>query len=379
MIKRKPLEDKIKLLLNERPIVWLSGVRRVGKTTLCKAFLDAAYYDCELPSVRAQLEDIEFFWAEQKSQLIIMDEVHRLTDPSSVLKIAADHFPGIKIIATGSSTLAARRKFKDTLTDRKRDVWVQPFLVSEVQSSASYSLDRRLLLGGLPPAFLEGTSQDRFYGEWLDSFWSKDVQELFAVEKKTSFLKLAELILRQSGEIFEASSFASPCEISRQTVQNYLEILATTLFAIVVRPYSKHRANDIISAPKVYGFDTGFVCFARGWEKLRNEDRGNLIEHLVLSELLSTFGKNCVYYWRDKQKHEIDFLVKPLRGNQVHTVECKANYLNFSPRNLSCFRRAYPEGKNFLYAGNVKEPFLKKFGDHPVQIVPLHHSLTEFL
>ncbi|MGE0174667.1 MAG: ATP-binding protein [Oligoflexales bacterium] len=373
MIERTKLKQEITNLLSEKNIVWLSGVRRVGKTTLCKSLVEdgGKYLDCELPSIRAQIEDPEFFWKQQGDNLVVLDEVHRLPDPSNVLKIAADHFPKVKVVATGSSTLSARRKFKDTLTDRKRTLWMQPLLASEIKNESGYNLERRLLRGGLPPAYLSPDINDTFYSEWLDAFWAKDVQELFAIDKKTNFLKLAEMILRQSGEMFEASSFAGPCEISRQTVTNYLEILSITLFAIVVRPFSNKRANDIVSAPKVYGFDTGFVCFTRGWFQLRPEDMGGLIEHLVLSELIANVGKENIYYWRDKQGHEIDFVIKPSRGREVHTVECKLNHKNFDTRNLRAFRNAYPHGKNFLYAANVDEPTPLKIGDKEVLALPL--------
>lgn len=312
-----------------------------------------------------------------RTGLVILDEIQRLGDPSNVLKIAADHFPNVKVIATGSSTLAAKRKFKDALTDRKRDLWIHPFLASELMAHGAFDLDHRLLRGGLPPAYLANSLDNAFYAEWMDSFWAKDIQELFVIDRKTSFLKLAELILRQSGEVFEASSFAGPCEISRQTVSNYLEILAITLFAIVVRPYSEQRANDIVAAPKVYGFDTGFVCFSRGWDSLRPDDRGGLIEHLVLSELISDFGPQRVYYWRDKQKHEVDFVVKPARGAAVHAVECKSNYKNFDLGNLKAFRKAYPEGKNFLYAANVPAPMALAYGHLHVTALPTGHHLTD--
>lgn len=325
-----------------------------------------------MPSVRTQLEDPEHFLQQNKDRLIVLDEIHRLADPSNVLKIASDHFPSVKVVATGSSTLAAKRKFKDTLTDRKRDLWVPPFLVSEIINQGRFDLDHRLLHGGLPPVYLTSTLDDAFYTEWMDSYWAKDIQELFVIDRKTSFLKLAELILRQSGEMFEASSFAGPCEISRQTVSNYLEILSITLFALIVRPYSEKRINDIVAAPKVYGFDTGFVCFSRGWDRLRPEDHGSLIEHIVLCQLISSFGKQNVYYWRDKQKHEIDFVVKPARGQAVYAIECKSNYKNFEPRNLIAFRKAYPNGENFLYAANVPKPLNLSFKGLTVTALPLN-------
>jgi len=55
----------------------------------------------------------------------------------------------------------------------------------------------------------------------------------------------------------------------------------------VIRPYSTRQATEIVAAPKVYGFDTGFMCCCRGWESLRREDLGVLWEHCVLNEIHS--------------------------------------------------------------------------------------------
>jgi hypothetical protein len=99
----------------QRSILWLSGVRRVGKTVLCKGIEGAEYFDCELPRVRRLMEEPEGFLESCKDQVLVLDEIHRLENPSQLLKIAADHYPGIKIIATGSSTLGASSRFRDTL------------------------------------------------------------------------------------------------------------------------------------------------------------------------------------------------------------------------------------------------------------------------
>jgi hypothetical protein len=64
----------------------------------------------------------------------------------------------------------------------------------------------------------------------MDSYWAKDIQELFRVERRASFLKFAELLLLQSGGMFEATSFAKPCEVSRTTISNYLAVLESTYF-----------------------------------------------------------------------------------------------------------------------------------------------------
>ncbi len=165
-------------------IVWLSGVRRTGKTTLCKSLPGIRYFDCELPSVRRRLEDPEDFLKEQGSATLALDEVHQLPDPSNLLKIAADHFPKLRIVATGSSTLGASAKFKDTLTGRKADVWLTPMNSLDLKDFDQPDLKHRLHHGGLPPFFLQGSFSEVEFKDWLDSFWAKDVQELFRVERR---------------------------------------------------------------------------------------------------------------------------------------------------------------------------------------------------
>jgi predicted AAA+ superfamily ATPase len=323
--------------------------------------------DCELPSVQRLLEDPEYFFKQNKGKTLILDEIHRLLDPSSILKIGADHFPSIRIIATGSSTLAARRKFKDTLTDRKHDVWIYPLLLSELEQAHQLDLERRLVQGGLPPAYFSEQLDEYFYREWLDSFWAKDIQELFSIDRKSSFMKLAELILRQSGELLQVSSLATPCEISRQTVQNYIECLETTLFLHILRPWDRSRQNDIIRMPKVYAFDTGMVCFAKNISELRSEEKGLMLEHLILQELLAHHGSNHVWYWRDKQKHEIDFLVTPLRSQNIHTIECKWSREAFDVSAIKLFRTESPKGLNICVAANVDK--ISKRRLHSLEII----------
>ncbi len=87
--------------------------------------------------------------------------------------------------------------------------------------------------------------------------------------------------------MFEATRFASACELSRPSISKYLAILEATHVATVVRPFTTRRASEIVSAPRVYGFDTGFVAHFRGWRELRQEDLGLLWEHFVLNELLT--------------------------------------------------------------------------------------------
>jgi hypothetical protein len=370
MFRRTYWIERIFDSLSRRNVLWLSGVRRVGKTTLCQSLTDTKYFDCELPRVRQALEDAELFFRKQGSGVIVLDEIHRLMNPSEVLKIAADHFPSLQVIATGSSTLAARRKFRDSLSGRKEELWLTPLVIRDLRDFQNVDIEARMLKGGLPALFLSGQLDDKAYAEWLDSYWAKDLEELFVVERKSSFFKFVELLFRQSGELFDAQSFSAPCEISRQTVHNYLQILETTLLATVLRPYSGNTSVELKSRPKVYAFDTGFVCYLRGWESLRDEDRGHLLEHLTLNELLIAFPRTNVFYWRDKQKHELDFVVKDGRGHKVTAIECKVKPDKFTKNNLKIFRKLHPKGRNLVVCLDLLERFERRYDEMVVEFLP---------
>jgi predicted AAA+ superfamily ATPase len=361
MVQRQFWRGLLEMAWEKRSILWLSGVRRVGKTCLCQSLRQIEYFDCELPSTRRMMHDPEAFLDVLRGKRIILDEIHRLGNPSELLKIAADHYRDVQVIATGSSTLGASRKFRDTLAGRKSDIWLTPMTLSDLVDAKATGLEHRLLRGGLPPFFLEPEVDERDFQEWMDAYWAKDIQEMFRLERRDSFQKLTELMMAQSGGIFEATHFAGPCEISRQTVINYLRVLEATYVAHVIRPYSARKSNEIISAPKVYGFDTGFICYYRGWRQLRQEDLGSLWEHFVLNEIMARMQSRNVFYWRDKRGHEIDF-VWAARGGNPLAIECKWSADNFDASNLEAFRRQHPQGENVVLAADVKAAFQRNYG-----------------
>lgn len=376
MVKRHFWLKKITEGLQKRSVLWLSGVRRVGKTVLCKSLPDIEYFDCELPRVRKMMEDPQSFLENIKGQTVVMDEVHRLSNPSEILKIAADHFPETKIVATGSSTLGASAKFKDTLAGRKYELWLSPMITEDLQDFKQTDLSHRFLHGGLPPFFMAKVFPERDFQEWMDAFWAKDILELFKLERRYSFLKFAELLLIQSGGIFEASSFAGPCEVSRSTISNYLAVLEATYVVHVIRPFTSHRPTEIVSAPKVYAFDTGFICYYRGWDKLRRDDMGTLWEHFVLNELLAQTQSRKIYYWRDKQKHEVDFIVTKNQAAPM-VIECKWTATDFDSTNVKIFRRHYPKGLNFVVASDVERSYSRSYDDVMVKFIKLEDLIKE--
>lgn len=370
MATRQTWMDRIEAAWHKRPVIWLSGVRRVGKTTLARSLSGVEYFDCELPSHARGMQDPEAFLSGLKGKRVVLDEVHRLADPSRLLKIAADHFPTVRVLATGSSTIGASAKFRDTLAGRKLEVWLTPMTQDDLVAFGGRDLRYRLLRGGLPPFFLAEAFPEKEIREWMDAYWAKDILELFRLERKTPFDRLFELLMLQSGGMFEASSLASPCEISRTTVKNYLAVLEATHVVHVVRPFGGSRASEVVAAPKTYGFDTGFVAYFKGWNELRPEDVGLLWEHYVLNEIHAELQTRKVNYWRDKQGHEVDFVLVP-RGRRPVAIECKWRSEDFVVNNLRIFHRHHSPSACYVVATDVERAFHRKYGDLSVTFVNL--------
>jgi uncharacterized protein len=255
------------------------------------------------------------------------------------------HFPGLQVIATGSSTLEATRKFRDSLAGRKRNLWLTPMNSADLKVFGG-DLRTRLLRGGLPGFYLE-EAPDADYQEWMQAYWARDVQELFRVEKRSGFMRLLELLLARSGGILDASKLARECELSRPTVMNYIAVLEATHLVQLLRPFASRPNTEIVAAPKVYAFDSGFVWRQQGYREARAEDLGLLWEHYVLNEINSRRPDLTLRYWRTKQGDEVD-LVLAAKGKAPIAIECKWGEQDREQPGLRSFLKAYPQAQAVL-------------------------------
>jgi len=372
MIERPFWIQRIQHAWEKQPIVWLSGVRRAGKTTLAQMFPKAVYQNCDLPSVVRRLFDPESFYDSlDKGANVIFDEIHRLEDPSRLLKIAADAYPHLKVLATGSSTLAGTKKFRDSLTGRKHMIYLPPVLWSEcIDYFNIRELDRRLLHGGLPEPLLSETKNAGFFPEWMDSFYARDIQELFGIRNRTGFMKLLHLLLRQSGSLMDYTNLARLSDLSRHTVKAHVEAMSIAHAVFLLPPFHGGGRREMTHRPKCYSFDTGFVTFAKGWDSIREDDRGLLWEHLVLDTLRTVVDDHNLFYWRDKSGREVDFVIKGGR-QQSDAIECKINPDHFDPAHLTIFRSLYPEGKNYVLSPNIKTSYRRRYGKLTVDFISI--------
>jgi hypothetical protein len=96
----------------------------------------------------------------------------------------------------------------------------------------------------------------------------------------------------------------------------------------------------------------------------------------VLNEIQGRFQERTLRYWRDKQRHEVDF-IRQKAGRPPAAVECKWSADQFDPQSLKAFRRIYPEGSNFVVCRDVDRSYKRNVGDLDVEFVGLDELIAK--
>ncbi len=214
-----------------------------------------------------------------------------------------------------------------------------------------------------------GTEPDpAFFEDWLDSFYARDIQELFGIRNRTGFITLFKLIALRNGGLLDITDLAKQAGVSRPTVTEHLDAMEIAHAIIRLPPFHGGSQREIVRRPRVFAFDTGFIAHIRGWTSIRETDQGLLWENLVLDELRAVFPPASIHYWRDKSQREIDFVIEQ-PGGRVDTYEAKINPDAFTADSLKVFRSFYPIGKNYLVCPHLREPYALTRNGLRVQVI----------
>ncbi len=376
-IFKRDIIDQIDKYLETDDVVVLHGARQVGKTSILLYLQDRLkvagrpvyYLDLEDGRYKSLLDlgPGEFikhlrekgFDAESRV-FALVDEIQYLENPSSFLKLMADHHKNIKLIVSGSSSFAIKSKFKDSLVGRTVDFEVfnlsfreflsfkkippPPESAGEMTAPGLEELislyKEYALYGGYPKIILTDSieAKEKYLQQIIDTYVRKDIGDLAGVRDIGKFNKLLEVLASQSGQLLNVREISSTCAIAKQTVEKYLFILENTYILKLVKPYSRNIRSELFKAPKIYFYDSGIMQML--WLKsLQSELMGNVLETSVFSDLAKKYSVRDVYYWRTQDKKEIDFILR--RKASVLPIEVKMNFGQFNPHPVNYFLRRY--------------------------------------
>ncbi len=368
-IEKYILED-----LKEK-IVLISGPRQVGKTTLSLMLTESrTYLNYDAASDRKIILAEEW---DRDSQLVIFDELHKMKNWKSWLKGIYDT-EGITphLLVTGSARLDTYRKGGESMAGRFFRYRLHPLTVREISTyldeNPKTSLDKLLKLGGFPEPYLKGSESyaKRFRRTHTDTIIREDLLDLEKVRDIKSIEIMLDLLRSRVGATTSYSSLANDLQVSVHTVKHWLQILENLYVIFPVRPYHKNIARSLLKESKYYLYDTGAVEGDIG-AKLENTVACALLRELHLVED-TTGSKVALHYLRDKDKHEVDFLLL-IDNVPVAMIEVKASDEHFSP-SLFRFHRYLKDSKVFQLVYSLK----KKKTKGSARMVPAHEFLMDF-
>ena len=385
-IYKRIVVDEIERYLSTEDIIVIHGARQVGKTSILMYLLDqlraqseqTIYIDLEDSRLTNLLDqgvdefitylgergfDLEGLVREEKKLFVLIDEIQYLQNPSSFLKLLADHHRSLKIIVSGSSSFAMKSKFKDSLVGRTVNFEVYPLSFVEFltfkeipfRSATRYTPEKTVELkslfreflsyGGYPKIVLtqEVVMKERYLQQIVDTYIRKDIRDLGSVKNIDKFNRMLEVLASQSGNLLNLTELANTCSLARETLEGYLFLLEQTYILRLVRPFSRNIRTELTKTPKVFFYDTGLMQIL--WlKRLQQEVIGSVFETGIYSELIKQHGPDKVNYWRTQDKKEIDFIVNLPDG--YLPIEAKLHFQRSIPPALRMFTDAYPSPGN---------------------------------
>jgi len=398
----RKLQKKIYPWLDNPDAIIILGARQVGKTSLLEllkkdlikkwgAAKNIVTYNLEDSGQLAALNRDPKYFKEYlifsgadplKESVIMIDEVQYLDDPSHFLKYLADFEPTLKLIVTGSTSLAIKR-FKDGMTGRKKTFTLFPldfqeFLLFKENRMLSTVLEEfhfrnllskkgeidperikpfnnemkalfeeYVLYGGYPKIVLTKSRGNKIeeLRELFETYELKGVNVLFDVANLPVFRNLFKLLAGSIGNLLNVNELSGTLGIGRDTIRRYLSILENTFIICSLPPFHSNIRKELTKMPKIFFLDTGLRNFA-----LRNftgisfrPDKGPLFENAIFGELYKNLGViEQLFFWRTLSKTEADFI---LIGDQKWVFEAKPtpNRRLKQPTGLRAFCKIYPD------------------------------------
>lgn len=334
--------DDLEKLLVVGKVLVIYGPRRVGKTTILKKYLDKTNYKFRLEvgdNIRIQqvLSSQDFnqiLSFAEGFELIAIDEAQQIENIGMGLKIIVDQIPGIRVIATGSSSFDLSNQIGEPLTGRKNTIILYP--ISQLELLSQYNkfdlqqrLEEFLIFGSYPEVVTAKTKQEKIKAieEVVNSYLLKDILSLEKVKGSKVLLDLLKLLAFQVGSEVSLNELASSLGIDVKTVGRYLDLLEKAFVIIKVGGLSRNLRSEVTSKAKYYFLDNGIRNgVILQFQPLESrDDIGKLWENFVVIERLKKRSyKNIyasMYFWRTYEGQEIDLIEE--RGGDFFGFEFK--------------------------------------------------------
>ncbi len=330
------------------PAVVVTGPRRAGKTTLLrKLFPNARYVLLEDPDIQGRVRSDPRAFLDELQPPVVFDEIQNTPELLDYVRTLIDTKPRRmgQWLFTGSQEVPLMRGITESMAGRAAILQLLPFSLAETAKV-------NLLHGGFPEVLARPEARSLWFASYLQTYLERDVRAITNVRDLATFRWFLAVLASRHGQVLNKTDLAAPLGVSVPTIGEWLSILEVTGQIILVPPYFENFGKRLIKSPKIYWGDSGLACYLLGVTSSAEFERspflGALFGGFVAGEILKSQAnqgmRKELYYFRDQQGLEVDFLV-PRPNSNLWLIEAKAGKTvrpaMASP--LLSLRRALPE------------------------------------
>jgi predicted AAA+ superfamily ATPase len=324
----RQLAPQLLSALRRFPAVVITGPRRAGKTTLLRSTLPHAQYVLlEDPDIQDRVRRDPRAFIENLRPPVIFDEIQNTPQLLDYVRTLVDARPRKmgQWFFTGSQEAPLMQGITESMAGRAAILQLLPFSLIETPKADP-------LLGCFPEVVLHPRSRELWFASYLQTYIERDVRLISNVRDLPTFRRFLSLLASRHGQMLNRSDLAAPLGVSVPTISEWVRILEITGQVILVPPYFENFGKRLVKSPKVYWGDTGLACHLLGIQSQAELERspfwGSIFEGFVAAEILKSQinrgQRKELYYFRDQQGLEIDFLV-PQPNARFWLVEAKAS------------------------------------------------------
>ncbi len=328
----RQIEQAIRGIMPQYPIIAVTGPRQSGKTTLLQSmFPDYQYVSLENSDMqRFAIDDPVGFLKKFPTQ-VIFDEVQRTPGLFSYLQTTVDASGQMgQFVLSGSQNFQLLERITQTLAGRVALFKLLPFDTQELKTAGLLPADwQSLVVKGCYPAIYDrGIAPAVFYANYIQTYVERDVATLLRVQDLRQFRNFISLCAARTGQLLNLSNLANECGISQPTAKAWLSILESSYIVFLLQPYYENFSKRIVKTPKLYFYDTGLAAFLLGIRSTEDIDLtlgGALFENLVVAEYFKLnyhrYTLHDYWFWRDATGHEVDLLSKQGRAFSITEIK----------------------------------------------------------
>ncbi len=405
IVYRRHATSRILEALGDTPVVFLSGARQVGKSTLARHIAQtdhpARYLTLDDASVLSAARSDPQGFIDGLDGNVVLDEVQRAPGVTVAIKrsVDLDRRPG-RFLLTGSADVFQLPRVAEYLVGRMEAIRLWPLSrgeligVREVFVDAAFGeapppaslpstsrpdLLEMLCRGGYPEAQARTAARrSQFFESYLQAMLLREIRELSAIEGFSQLPQLLGLVAARTGSHVNVADISRVSGMPQATVRRYLALLRTLLLVETVPAWSGNQGQRLVKSPKLYMTDTGMMAHVLGQDETRLAQEptavGPILETFVVTEIAKQLGwsrtRVRMHHARTHGGQEVDIVLEDERGRCV-AIEVKAT-TSLSDRHLRGMR-AFAElaGERLhrgivLYTGHEVVPFGRKLYAMPV-------------